>query len=540
MGTKYSSNSASGYNATPPADDGTVSEANKGKWSTIKTKLADPVKDLADTINSELVTHFDNGPVAYTANQTLGTGHYGQYVQVSGSGVTLTLTDANTLGAGWNCEIVSTDTTNTVTIDRATASNTINETTANISLLPLQTVKAVVNAAATGFLVKSDRRTNKTNRVGEDIIQSGTFTMSAKSLWLAEGAAVASAADCDIWSGGDGNTVHVTGTTTITDWGTAPQAGATMMVIFDGALQLTYNATTNKLNTGGSNYTTEANDRAFVYADTTTSFIVTIITHDGKPITVNPDIQSFTSSGTWTKPTGYATTARVLLQAWGGGGAGGKSAASDGAGGGGGGSYNERWLQLSDFGSTETVTIGAGGATTISNGDGANGGNTTVGSLITAYGGGGGRGGVNGGAGGGSGGGEFAAGSVGTSAGTNTSGGLLGGGYGAASAAATSNPGGNATMIWAGGGGGNGPESAGGGGGGSAILGGGGGGGQDGTGGGTASHGSSVYGGNGGSSVTGNPPSAGSVPGGGGGGAGNGTGNGGAGGSGKAIITVFS
>ena len=65
MGTRYSTNSASGYNATPPADDGTVSEANKVKYSTVKTKLADPAKTLADDINTDLVEHFDRGPQSY-------------------------------------------------------------------------------------------------------------------------------------------------------------------------------------------------------------------------------------------------------------------------------------------------------------------------------------------------------------------------------------------------------------------------------------------------------------------------------------------
>lgn len=102
---------------------------------------------------------------------------------------------------------------------------------------------------------------------------SGTVTMSGKSLWTAEGAAVASAADCNIWSGGDGNTVHVTGTTTITDWGTAPQAGAWMRVIFDGALTLTYHAITNDIE-GGASITVAAGDSVEVYAVSTSAYQV--------------------------------------------------------------------------------------------------------------------------------------------------------------------------------------------------------------------------------------------------------------------------
>lgn len=47
----YTQQTASGYNSSPPSDDGTVSEANRAKYATVKTKLADPVKVLADNID---------------------------------------------------------------------------------------------------------------------------------------------------------------------------------------------------------------------------------------------------------------------------------------------------------------------------------------------------------------------------------------------------------------------------------------------------------------------------------------------------------
>ena len=283
MGTKYSSQSASGYNSVPPADDGTVSESNKGKYSTIKTKLADPVKTLADAINTALGTHFDHGPTALTSNTTLGASHYEKFIQVSGSGVTLSLSDAATLGAGWNCCIVSTDSANATTIGRATGGDTINGSAANYTLQARAGILVFVNAAATGFEIRLFLSPTSANTL------SSVLNMSA-AINFAEGSDVASAATTDIWST-TGNTVHVTGTTTITSLGTAPQAGAMRWVIFDGALTLTHAA--NLRLPGAANITTAADDTMLVYADTTTQLdVITYVRAAAPPVAGGPATQA--------------------------------------------------------------------------------------------------------------------------------------------------------------------------------------------------------------------------------------------------------
>ena len=97
------------------------------------------------------------------------------------------------------------------------------------------------------------------------------------------------------------------------------------------------------------------------------------------------------TGGTWSKPAtgagnilaGTGVLARLVCHGGGGsGGSGGSSFGSIGRGNGGGaGGRSERIINLGQMGSTETVTVGAGGASDTA------GGNTTIGSLLTAGGG---------------------------------------------------------------------------------------------------------------------------------------------------------
>lgn len=76
----------------------------------------------------------------------------------------------------------------------------------------------------------------------------------------AQGASIASASTTNIASNTDGNYVHITGTTTITSFGTVA-AGISRTVVFDGVLTLTHNASSLVL-PGGANITTAAGDIA--------------------------------------------------------------------------------------------------------------------------------------------------------------------------------------------------------------------------------------------------------------------------------------
>lgn len=159
MGAKYANAVISGFNSNPPPDDGSEVEANEINWAFHVDKLAQPILTLAQTINSRLVTHFDEGPTSQNSNFTLTVAEYNQVVEFNGTALTATLPDAATIGSGYFTTIVNTSSTEDLTIALATSGNTLQGIAdGTITLQPNEHIKVIVNEAASGYLVTALQR----------------------------------------------------------------------------------------------------------------------------------------------------------------------------------------------------------------------------------------------------------------------------------------------------------------------------------------------------------------------------------------------
>jgi len=116
----YTPVSISGYNSNPPDDDGSEVSSNEIEWAKHKSKLGDPVKTLSEGIDTNLVIAFNkvfaNATTALAVTTTLTAVHHGDILRTTGSGITLNLTAAATLGDGWNALLIVTD-ANSVIVD---------------------------------------------------------------------------------------------------------------------------------------------------------------------------------------------------------------------------------------------------------------------------------------------------------------------------------------------------------------------------------------------------------------------------------------
>ena len=111
--------SISGYNSSPPSDDGAQTTANKVYWATIKTKLSDPIKNFVDSVNAAVSDAFSSvflgTAVDRASSFALGTTDDGTLFNCT-SALTATLPVNNVSLAGYHVLILHSAGTGLVTI----------------------------------------------------------------------------------------------------------------------------------------------------------------------------------------------------------------------------------------------------------------------------------------------------------------------------------------------------------------------------------------------------------------------------------------
>lgn len=103
MGAPFSKPTISNYNYNAPTDDGAETSANQVTWAKHKTKLADPIKTLAEAIADATETAFGNvvggaGVTTASSDYTVLAGDQGKLVKVTAS-ATITTPDATSVGS---------------------------------------------------------------------------------------------------------------------------------------------------------------------------------------------------------------------------------------------------------------------------------------------------------------------------------------------------------------------------------------------------------------------------------------------------------
>lgn len=128
MANYYTSQSIANYNDDAPADDGTESEANRVKYATIKTELADPLKTLAEAIDTELGNFegrlFLNNSTTQSTNYTVQASDLGKVI-VCSNAITITLLVAASATEGFIVTIFKSDAGGTVVTIDGNGSETI-------------------------------------------------------------------------------------------------------------------------------------------------------------------------------------------------------------------------------------------------------------------------------------------------------------------------------------------------------------------------------------------------------------------------------
>lgn len=154
MGNRYTSKSIIAYDTVAPDDDGSQNASNLITWAKHKTKLGDPIKTLAEDINTALVNAFDYSVRQITdSDATVATDHM-KVVEIAptvSSAITVSLGTASTMTNIYRV-FVRNSSTIAHTIGRTTASDTIDGVAGNIVIPSKTTFCFQTTTGADGYL----------------------------------------------------------------------------------------------------------------------------------------------------------------------------------------------------------------------------------------------------------------------------------------------------------------------------------------------------------------------------------------------------
>lgn len=154
MGAKYITQGTSGYDSSPPSDDGSQTASNLITWAGIKSKLTTVLKTFAEAINTSLVNAFDYSVRSVTSGDNTVASDHMRCVEIASTvttAITIALGDASTMTNVYRVFVKNSSALNQ-TLSRVTAGDTIDGVTANVTLAPKSGVIVQTNAAANGYV----------------------------------------------------------------------------------------------------------------------------------------------------------------------------------------------------------------------------------------------------------------------------------------------------------------------------------------------------------------------------------------------------
>lgn len=259
-------------------------------------------------------------------------------------------------------------------------------TTINVNTLGAKNIVKLVDGTSTAALTGGELAT--TTGGVYSIYYNGTdFVLLNRALYFGTEVTIASAATVDLGTASDSHNVAISGTTTVTSFGSSANVGEPVYYVkCSGAVPFTLAA--SLIGPAGETtgtFTCTNGDQFIAAYFGSGNWAIRGYTS----ATLNTGLlstQVFTASGTWTKPS--IKVRKVLTIGTGGGGGGGSSGTVNRTGPGGGGAATcIEFIDVTAV-SSVTVTVGTGGAGAASGGNpGTTGNNTSFGANWTAVGG---------------------------------------------------------------------------------------------------------------------------------------------------------